>query len=241
MRDIYWLRFVVALALAYFVVAYLLAPRLWKRHERKHPNLRAGPTLTQTASGIPGDPLNIALVGSEEDVIRSFAAAGWYPADPLTFRSSVRIGVDTVFRRPDDEAPVSSLYLFGRKEDLAFEKPVGHSPKERHHVRFWRTEKLDEGRVVWIGSAAYDIGVELSRTTGQITHHIAPDVDAERDLIVADLTGAERVSDLRWVDGFHKELQGRNGGGDLWRTDGRLAVVVLKPLSASVQNGRPAE
>jgi hypothetical protein len=41
-----------------------------------------------------------------------------------------------VFKRPDDEAPVSTLYLFGRKEDLAFEKPVGGSPKERHHVRF---------------------------------------------------------------------------------------------------------
>ena len=83
-------------------------------------------------------------------------------ANPLTLRSSVRIAVDTVFRRPDDEAPVSSLYLFGRREDLAFEKPVGDSPKERHHVRFWRTEKLDEGQVVWIGSAAFDIGVELS-------------------------------------------------------------------------------
>ena len=64
-------------------------------------------------------------------------AAGWDPADPLTFRSSVRIVVDTVLRKPDDEAPVSNLYLFGRKEDLAFEKPVGGSPKERHHVRFW--------------------------------------------------------------------------------------------------------
>ena len=241
MKDIHWLRFVFALAIIYFLGAYLLAPRLWKRHERKHPNLRGGPTLTHTASGIPGDPLNIALVGSEEDVIRAFVAAGWYPANPLTFRSSVRIAVDTVFRRPDDEAPVSSLYLFGRKEDLAFEKPVGHSPKERHHVRFWRTEKLDEGRVVWIGSAAFDIGVELSRTTGQITHHISPDVDAERDLLIADLTKAGRVSELRWVDGFHKERQGRNGGGDLWRTDGRLALVVLKPLPVSVLKRTPEE
>ena len=239
MRDINWLRFVLALALVYFLGAYLIAPRLWKRHERKHPNLRAGPTLTQTASGIPGDPLNISLVGSEEDVIRAFTAAGWYPANPLTFRSSARIVVDTVFKKPDDEAPVSNLYLFGRKEDLAFEKPVGGSPKERHHVRLWRTEKVDEGRVVWIGSAAFDIGVELSRTTGQVTHHISPDVDAERDLIIADLTKADRVSKVRWVDGFHKELQGRNGGGDLWRTDGRLAVVVLRPLAVSARNSTP--
>ena len=222
-----WLRFVLGLGLVYFLAAYLIAPRLWKRHERKHPNLRDLGTVTHTASGIPGDPLNIALVGSEEDVIRAMAAAGWYPANPLTFRSSARIAVDTVFRRPDDKAPVSNLYLFGRKEDLAFEKPVGGSPKERHHVRFWRTEKLDEGRVVWIGSAAYDIGVEFSRTTGEITHHISPNVDAERDLLVADLTKAGRVSKLRWIDGFQMELRGRNGGGDLWRTDGRLAVVAL--------------
>ena len=241
MRDIHWLRVVLALAIVYFLGAYLLAPRLWKRHERKHPNLRDEPTLTHTASGIPGDPLNIALVGSEEDVIRAFVAAGWYPANPLTFRSSTRIVVDTIFRRPDDEAPVSSLYLFGRKEDLAFEQPVGGSPKERHHVRLWRTEKVDEGRIVWIGSAAYDIGVEFSRTTGQITHHISPNVDAERDLIITDLTHAGRVSELRWVDGFHKELEGRNGGGDLWRTDGRLAVLVLKPLAVSVLKRTPEE
>ena len=59
-----------------------------------------------------------------------------------------------------------------------------------------RTEKLDEGRVVWIGSAAFDIGVELSRTTGQITHHISPDVDVERDLLIADLTKVDRQINL---------------------------------------------
>jgi len=236
-----WLCFALALAIAYFLVAYVIVPQMWKHHERKHPDLRDGPTLTHTASGIPGDPLNISLVGSEEEVIRAMTAASWYPANPLTFRSSVRIAVDTVFKKPDDEAPVSNLYLFGRKEDLAFEKPVGGSPKERHHVRFWRTEKLDEGRVVWIGSAAYDIGVEFSRTTGEITHHISPNVDTERDLFIADLTKAARVSELRWVDGFHKELQGRNGGGDLWRTDGKLAVVALKPLTIPGWNPTPAE
>jgi len=122
--------------------------------------------------------LNIALIGTEEEIILAMTAAGWDPADPLTFRSSVRIVVDTVLRKPDDEAPVSNLYLFGRKEDLAFEKPVGGSPKERHHVRFWHMEKTYDDRPAWIGSAAYDIGVELSRTTGQVTHHISLNIDA---------------------------------------------------------------
>ena len=130
----------------------------------RHAVFDDSPRVTHTASEIPGDPLNIALVGTKEEVIRAMIAAKWDPADALTFRSSVRIAVDTVLRKPDDQAPVSNLYLFGRKEDLAFEKPVGNSPKERHHVRFWQMAKAYDDRPAWIGSAAYDIGVELSRT-----------------------------------------------------------------------------
>jgi hypothetical protein len=224
-----WARIALGIAATYFLGAYVILPRLWKHHEGRHADLRDSPRVTQTASGIPGDPLNIALVGTEEEIIRAMIAAGWNPADPLTFRSSVRIVVDTVLRKPDDAAPVSNLFLFGRKEDLAFEKPVGGSPKERHHVRFWRMEKTYDDRTAWIGSAAYDIGVELSRTTGQVTHHISPNVDAERELLVADLSKAVPAQ-VSWLDGFHQELQGRNGGGDPWRTDGRLAIVVL-PLT----------
>jgi len=215
----------------YLLIAYLVLPQVWKRYERKHADFSDNPHLTHTATGIPGDPLNICIVGTDADLIGYMTAAGWDPADLLTFRASVRIVVDTVFRRPDDKAPVSNLFLFGRREDLAFEKPVGHSPKERHHVRFWRTEKLDDDRPVWIGSAAFDTGVELSRTTGQVTHHIAPDLDAERDLLISDLEKTGKVSGTQWIDGFQAELHGRNGGGDLWHTDGRLAVVILSPAA----------
>lgn len=224
-----WLRAVILLAAAYAIVAYVVMPAWWKWRERSNPASAADPTLTRTSTGIPGDPLNISLVGSQEDVVRSMVAAGWRPADPLTFRTSVQIAVDTVFDRPDEKAPVSSLFLFGRKEDLAFEKPAGSSPKERHHVRFWRAARVENNRPVWLGSASYDTGVELSRTTGAVTHHIFPEVDKERDTLVADLSAARRVAAQRWIDDFHKSLEGRNGGGDPWRTDGRLAVVVLAP------------
>ena len=224
-----WERILLAIAALYFLIAYLILPRLWKRHESHLAVIKESPRVTKTSSDIPGDPLNIALVGTEEEIIRAMTAAGWDPADPLTFRSSVRIVVDTVLRKPDDEAPVSNLYLFGRKEDLAFEKPVGHSPKERHHVRFWHMEKTHDDRPAWIGSAAYDIGVELSRTTGQVTHHISPNIDAERNLLVADVSKAVPAQ-VQWLDSFHQELHGRNGGGDPWQTDGRLASVVL-PLT----------
>ena len=220
----------MGVVVAYLLIAYIVLPQLGERKAKRHPDLIDGARLVHTAKGLPGDPLNLALVGSEEEVVRALIAAGWRPADALSFSSSVRIAVDTVFDKPDPNAPVSNLYLFGRKEDLAFEKPIGNSPKERHHVRFWRSEQLDEGRPMWMGAATHDVGVELSRTTAEVTHRISPDVDAERDLLLADLTTANRLLGTRWIDGFHKELQGRNGGGDPWHTDGRLPVATLSPL-----------
>ena len=212
---------------AYLVTAYFILPQFDKRQARRHPDLLDAARLTHTATGLPGDPLNVALVGNEEEVIRALLAAGWRPADALSFRSSLRIAVDTVFDKPDENAPVSNLYLYGRKEDLAFEKPIGQSPRERHHVRLWRSETLDQGRLMWFGAATHDVGVELSKTTGQVTHRIAPDIDAERDLLIADLAKAVALLETRVIARFHKELQCRNGGGDPWHTDGRLLIAVL--------------
>ena len=216
---------------AYLLMAYVAAPLVWRAALHEDPRLAGGPRITHTATGIPGDPINIALLGSESDVIHAVTKAGWFPANPITFDSSVRIVVDSVFRRPDDEAPVSSLYLFGRKEDLAFEQPVGDSPRQRHHVRFWRWDRLEDGRPVWFGAATFDERVGLSYTTGQVTHHIGPDVDAERDRILAELQEAGKVQEVFWKDNF-QQLEGRNGGGDVWHTDGRLAGVILVPSGA---------
>jgi hypothetical protein len=222
-----WLYVAGVVIVAYLVVAYVILPWAWRTDTWRHPDLSGGPRITHTANGIPGDAVNIALVGAEADVIHGMLKAGWFPADPITFDSSVRIAVDTVFRRPDDDAPVSNLYLFNRKQDLAFEQPVGGSPRQRHHVRFWHWDRLEDNRSVWFGAATFDERVGLSHTTGQVTHHIGPDIDAERDRIVAELQKAGEVREVYWVDHFHQELQGKNGGGDPWHTDGRLAVVVL--------------
>ncbi len=78
-----------------------------------------------------------------------------------------------------------------------------------------------------MGAATRDIGVELSHTTGQVTHHISPDVDAERDLLLSELVAANQGLHVNWIDGYQKALEGRNGGGDPWHTNGRLPVLVL--------------
>jgi hypothetical protein len=210
------------------VIAYVLLPVFWKRYDRKHPAFDDVPNVTHTADGIPGDPLNVALIGTKAELVTIMLAANWYPAVPLTVKSSLEIAVDAVFKRPDPDAPVSNLYLFGRKEDLAFEQAVGDSPRHRHHVRFWKSDKTDsDGRPVWVGSAVYDERVGLSRTTGQITHVTSPDVDKERDYLFDDLKKTGDLSETYVIDGFHHVLEGKNGGGDPWRTDGKLYVGVI--------------
>lgn len=136
-----------------------------------------------------------------------------------------------MLRRQYDDAPVSNLYVWGRKQDLAFEQPVGHDPRKRHHVRFWRAEQVDsQNRPLWIGGATSDISVELSRRTGQITHHIDANVDEERDKLLADLTRVHALDNVTWKDDFQEKLTGHNGGGDFYKTDGRLAVGTLTKL-----------
>jgi hypothetical protein len=210
--------------------ALLFAPLLEVRADdpKPHPALRDAPQVTSTARGRPGDPVNVAFVGSDEELHRAMAASGWYPADPITLKTSLRLAADVLERKPYADAPVSDLYLWGRKQDVAFEQPVGSSPKQRHHVRFWRSAEVDEnGEPLWLGAATYDTRVELSRTTGGITHRISPDVDSERNKLLKDAETAGDLGALYWIDGFHEAHEGRNGGGDPYYTDGRLAVGVI--------------
>jgi hypothetical protein len=158
------------------------------------------PGITTTGSGIPGDPINVAVVGTKAELIRTMLKAKWHPADPLSLKSSLEIAEATILKRPYEDAPVSNLYLWGRKEDLAFEQQVGDDPRQRHHVRYWRTEQVDEdGRPAWAGSVTFDKSVGLSHTTGQITHHISADLDAERDRLMSEL---EATGDLAEQYGF---------------------------------------
>jgi hypothetical protein len=220
------------LVAGWLVVAYVILPALW-RHYEHHPAMEYAPRITVTKQGIPGDPLNVGLVGEEDVLIRSMLEAGWKPADPVTFRSSLKIAGSVLLGRDYSAAPVSDLFVFGRKQDLAFEQPVGGSARRRHHVRFWRSDALGrDGSPLWIGAATFDRSVGLSRFTGQVTHHIAPDVDADRDALFAGLRAAGWLTELFQVTGVGSTLTGRNGGGDRYYTDGELSVGVLATSAA---------
>ncbi|MEO8890815.1 MAG: LssY C-terminal domain-containing protein [Coleofasciculaceae cyanobacterium] len=217
----------IALLTTYILLAYFVLPAWWRNYEH-NPQLELAPKTTKTAEGIPGDALNIGLVGTKTEVIQALLAAGWYPADPITFGSSLGIVKSVLLKKPDPKAPVSNLYLFGRKQDLAFELSAGKSAKQRHHVRFWQSgQKGTEGRPLWLGSVTFDRSVGISHFTAEVTHHIAADVDAERDSLVEKLVSVKQVQSSYQVTGVGATLQGRNGGGDWYYTDGELTVAVL--------------
>jgi hypothetical protein len=113
--------------ITWFVLAYIFVPVLWKRYAHRHRHLKFEeiPGVTCTADGIPADSINVALVGTEAEVLKIMVAAGWYPADPLTLRSSLKIAGASVFKREYETAPVSSEFLLGRKQDLAFVRAGG--------------------------------------------------------------------------------------------------------------------
>jgi hypothetical protein len=224
-----WTKRALAALFVYLLVAYVLLPALWHHYEHQ-PNLEGTPKTTVTGSDIPGDPLNVGLVGTQEEVVQAMLAAGWHPADAVTARSSIHIAESVLLDRKYEDAPVSSLFVWGRKQDLAFEQLIGNSAKERHHVRFWKSpEVAEDGRPTWLGAATFDHSVGLSHRTGQITHHIGPDVDGERDHVLNTLIEAHELTRTFQVSGVGPTVNGRNGGGDWYYTDGEVTIGVISP------------
>src|SRR6266446_5493818 len=200
-------------------------------------NFPAYPKITHTKSGAEGDPLNLVFIGSKNQIMHSFQQASWLIPDPITSQTSAKIAVDSLAHRSYPTAPVSNLYVFGRVQDLAFEKPT-NDVANRGHIRLWKTGTLIGGQLVWIGQASYDSGIELSSTNHLPTHHIAPTVDLERNAVGADLEKNGLVKEEADAAFTPPILYARNGGGDYYESDGDVLIInytqVPIPLNQSI-------
>ena len=220
-------------AIAWFLIcwavtAYLALPRIHQLLTWLYvPDYFIG--RTRTADGLLGDPVNLALVGSEIDIHAAMTAAGWVRADPITPHAVLRVIRAFLSRKSYDAAPVSNLVLFGRKQDFAYQKVVPGRSSERHHVRFWRTPDgwvLPGGRrVEWLAAGTFDRAVGLSLLTFQITHKIDADIDIERNFIVDDVLFANPAAELEILPDFFSSYHDKNGGGDRVITDGDLYLL----------------
>ena len=206
---------IVAVGLTYCLAAYVILPRV-VRMGLKILHRRLIPSYTVTSDGLPGDPVNIVLVGTEHELRTAFATAGWSTADRLGLASSWRMVRSFVFNTPYPTAPFSTLYLFGRGQDIGFQEPIGDSPRKRHHIRFWASSlahasddmttlafwlNTDTPRkdscVLWVGAGTRDTGLSLTRLTFQITHATASDTNVERSYIINELRSRGVISGIR--------------------------------------------
>ncbi|WP_434315811.1 LssY C-terminal domain-containing protein [Leifsonia sp. P73] len=229
----------------WIVLAYLVLPRLHRILTQIYvPDYFIG--RARTSDGLLGDPINLALLGSEAQLDEAMTEAGWTRADDVTAASSRRIITSTLLRRSYDEAPVSPLFLFGHQQDVAYQQEVKGNPAKRHHVRFWRCPEgwlLPGGhRVDWLAAGTFDRSVGFSLFTLQITHKIDANTDIERDHIVSTLTSADIGAEVAVIRDFSSGYHARNGGGDAIETDGDLPVVdltevLVEPRAVAVAAG----
>ena len=225
--------YVAVLVAAWLVMSYLTLPRLHRVLSAIYvPNYFIG--RARTSDGLLGDPINVAVAGAESQLHVAMREAGWTRADDITARSTWRIVTATLTGRSYDEAPVSPLFLFGRRQDFAYQQEVDGNPGKRHHVRFWRCPDgwlLPGGRRVdWLAAGTYDRAIGFSLFTLQITHKIDENTDIERDHIVATVSTANPDVRVTLIEDFATGYHSRNGGGDSIITDGDLPIVDVRSL-----------
>ncbi len=203
-------------------------PPSLRRTEALTQLVNAQPLRSFTKSAVkPADLTNLMFVGSRDLVVSAFEAAGWKTADAASVESSARTFLAVASGQGYKEGPVSLQLLDNKPPDLVFQKQFNTFAK-RHHLRIWQRSGSMLGGPVWLAAATHDTGIVMSSQSKWFTHGINADLDAERAKIANDLAFAGVVQSMALVPRPKVPKEGKNASGELIRTDGRMAVLVLK-------------
>lgn len=238
-----------ALLATYGFIAYIALPALIRVWQAMHRPTHV-PTRTLAADGWAVDPINIVIIArSEREFIAAMQKAGWLTADDKNLSNMARELYAIIFNKPYPNAPFGNYYVFGRKQDIGFQIPIGKSPRHRHHVRFWRLAqtKVDEDELaqqgfwrkllknfltkkkeIWVGSAVLDRGINIRWRNLQVDHGIQSDTTLEREFLVSSLKNAG-VSDSCIGIKAGQPLHTRHQGfGEKIIADGYVKLCELK-------------
>lgn len=240
--------FLLALLITYGFLAYVAIPALLRVRHLIQPPTHV-PTRTIASDGWAVDPINVVMLAKNEDeFIAAMQKAGWLQADQRTIRNALRFTTTMLLNRPYPNAPFSTQYVFGRKQDLGFQIPIGNSPRHRHHVRFWRlgTTILDEEhehlsfwrkllhkfmrkeKQVWVGAAILDKGINIRRRNFQLDHGIESNTTIERDFLVDSLKQAHVLKDSLSIKAGEPLHTRHQGFGETIIADGYVTLCELK-------------
>jgi hypothetical protein len=171
-------------------------------------------------------------------VLTSLVRAGWDLTERLSIGSRLSTAGGFVFRKPDRNAPISPLYVFGRHQDLGMQR-ARSTIDQRNHLRLWLTPLRFEGRPVWIGQISRDVGVKYLPRQWKFTHAIGSRVDEERWYLMQNLVLSEVIERIGFVPGVGESTPGAprtNAGGDTYYTDGLRAVLILAPTRVPAED-----
>lgn len=184
----------------------------------------------------PGDMVNILIVGTEEEVVKTFTTAAWVKVDK-SVGSTVMEGLWDTFEKKDYlTMPMSTLYLFDRPQDYGFAhaEPV-RVIMSRNHLRVWKSPHQVNGRPLWCVAATHDIGFERDQRNNGVTHKIDPAIDGEREFVNQTLSGTGLVSARGHVVPPSPLTEAKTATGGEFHSDGRILVLVLKSGDAGNQ------
>ena len=173
-----------------------------------------------------GDPLNLVVIGSPDDVYYAFIRAGWDETETINKSSSWKTMKSFIGGGEYRYSPISALYVFGRPQDVAFQK-ARDNIHERNHLRLWMSPIRYEGKPVWLGQISRDIGVRFTKKT-ITTHKIDPDVDETREFLLENLVYSQALQQFAYVRGVGEAPMDQPRGnltGDPYFTDGYRLVL----------------
>lgn len=175
------------------------------------------------------EPISLVFIGTEEELAAAFRRTGWMRADLPTPLRVVREGMAALQNRADPTGPATPAFVGDQPQAITFEKPDAGSPsiRRRHHTRLWKTAYClaPSCRPVWVATASFDVGIELSPRQHLPTHRIDTAIDDERRLIVADLTSVGATQEASIV--VSPPMRSTNAAGDPFTTDGRAVLLML--------------
>ena len=103
--------------------------------------LLALPRRTLTGKGRPSDVVNLAFIGSRQQIEGAFEAAGWTYGDSVSAWSVLREMRAMSSLSSYAHLPISRQWLDGKAPDFRLEKSFD-SYQKREHIRFWSQDEL---------------------------------------------------------------------------------------------------
>ncbi len=179
-----------------------------------------------------GDPLNVVVIGDSQDVLTALTRSGWSFTHRISLSTIGRMAGAALSGDSYPVAPVSDLYLFGRKQDFALQR-ARPTISQRNHTRFWLAPFTYDGLQVWVGQVSRDIGVKVTPSSPSLTTHIIdPEVDLTREYMLHSLLDAGLVAGFGFVRGSRlatRDNPAVNLANDPYFSDGLRLVIALSP------------